>query len=267
MATSTAPYAARLTVDYPEELDRRTTLFRLIWIIPIGIIYSLLTATGNETLVTESGEQVVRSGGGITGGLWLAVLLMIVFRVRYPRWWFDFTRELTRFGARVGAYFALLTDRYPSTVEEQAVHLEIDYPDAARDLNRWLPLVKWLLAIPHYLVLVVLWPAALPLAALPASWEVTSDSIAAWVAGHVGAGRLVLIKEVDGLFADRPARGAPIAQLTVDELAALRPEGVDEYLPTVLERAGFETWVISGRHPERLVELLDRGTTAGTRIA
>jgi hypothetical protein len=86
---------------------------------------------------------------------------MIVFRVRYPRWWFDFTRELTRFGARVGAYFALLTDRYPSTVEEQAVHLEIDYPDAARDLNRWLPLVKWLLAIPHYLVLVVLWPAAL----------------------------------------------------------------------------------------------------------
>ena len=161
MAMPTAPYAARLSVDYPEQLDRLTTLFRLIWIIPIGIIYSLLTATGNETVVTETGKQVVRNGGGISSGLWLAVLLMIVFRVRYPRWWFDFTRELTRFGARVGAYFALLTDRYPSTVEEQAVHLEIDYPDAARDLNRWLPLVKWLLAIPHYLVLVVLWPAAL----------------------------------------------------------------------------------------------------------
>ncbi len=161
MATSPTPYPARLNVDYPEQLDRLTTLFRLIWIIPIGIIYSLLTATGNETVVTESGEQVVRSGGGITGGLWLAVLLMIVFRVRYPRWWFDFARELTRFGARVGAYLGLLTDRYPSTVDEQAVHLEIDYPDAARDLNRWLPLVKWLLAIPHYLVLVVLWPAAL----------------------------------------------------------------------------------------------------------
>ena len=161
MAMTTAPYAARLNVDYPEHLDRLTTLFRLIWIIPIGIILSLLTATGNETVVTETGKQVVRNGGGISSGLWLAVLLMIVFRVRYPRWWFDFTRELTRFGARVGAYFALLTDRYPSTVEEQAVHLEIDYPDAARDLNRWLPLVKWLLAIPHYLVLVVLWPAAL----------------------------------------------------------------------------------------------------------
>ena len=85
---------------------------------------------------------------------------MIVFRLRYPRWWFDFARELTRFGARVGAYLVLLTDRYPSTVEEQAVHLEIDYPDVERDLNRWLPLVKWLLAIPHYIVLVVLGLAA-----------------------------------------------------------------------------------------------------------
>ena len=81
---------------------------------------------------------------------------MILFRQRYPRWWFDFARELARFGARIGAYFALLTDEYPSTVEEQEVHLEIDYPDAERDLNRWLPLVKWLLAIPHYIVLVLL---------------------------------------------------------------------------------------------------------------
>ena len=81
---------------------------------------------------------------------------MIVFRQRYPRWWFDFARELTRFGVRVGAYLALLTDRYPSTVDEQSVHLEIDYPDVEQDLNRWLPLVKWLLAIPHVIVLVVL---------------------------------------------------------------------------------------------------------------
>jgi hypothetical protein len=160
VATPLAPYAARLNVDYPDQLDRLTTLFRLIWIIPIGIIFSLLTATGNETVVTQTGEQVRRTGGGITGGLFVATVLMIVFRVRYPRWWFDFARELTRFGARVGAYLALLTDRYPSTVDEQSVHLEIDYPDVERDLNRWLPLVKWLLAIPHYLVLVVLWLAA-----------------------------------------------------------------------------------------------------------
>jgi Domain of unknown function (DUF4389) len=161
VATPSEPYAARLDIDYPEKLDRLTTLVRVLWIIPIAIILSLLTATGNETVVTQTGERVTSTGGGIFGGLWLATVLMIVFRVRYPRWWFDFARELTRFEARVGAYLVLLTDRYPSTVEEQAVHLEIEYPDVEQDLNRWLPLVKWLLAIPHYIVLVVLWLVAI----------------------------------------------------------------------------------------------------------
>jgi Domain of unknown function (DUF4389) len=160
VATPSESYAARLNVDYADRLDRLTTLLRVIWVIPIAIILGLLTGTGNEIVVTPTGEQVTRDGGGVAGGLWLATLLMIVFRMRYPRWWFDFARELTRFGARVGAYLLLLTDRYPSTVEEQAVHLEVDYPDVERDLNRWLPLVKWLLAIPHYIVLAVLWLVA-----------------------------------------------------------------------------------------------------------
>jgi Domain of unknown function (DUF4389) len=160
VATPPESYAARLDVDHPDRLDRLTTFFRPIWAIPILVILGLLTATGNETIVTETGEQVTTSGGGISGGLWAATALMILFRQRYPRWWFDFVRELTRFGARIGAYLALLTDRYPSTVDEQAVHLEIDYPDVEHDLNRWLPLVKWLLAIPHYIVLAVLWVAA-----------------------------------------------------------------------------------------------------------
>jgi hypothetical protein len=155
VVTQSESYAARLEIDYPEGLDRFTTFFRLIWIIPIGIILAVLTATGTETMV-EAGEKIERTGGGITAGLFLATMLMIVFRQRYPRWWFDFARELTRFGARVTAYFFLLTDTYPSTVEEQSVHLEIDYPDVEQDLNRWLPLVKWLLAIPHYIVLAVL---------------------------------------------------------------------------------------------------------------
>ena len=89
-------------------------------------------------------------------GLFLATLLMILFRQRYPRWWFDFSRELTRFGYRVAVYAALLTDQYPSTVEEQSVHLEIDYPDVKTDLDRFMPLFKWLLAIPHYIVLAFL---------------------------------------------------------------------------------------------------------------
>jgi aspartokinase-like uncharacterized kinase len=113
----------------------------------------------------------------------------------------------------------------------------------------------------------VLLPAALPLDELPASWEVTSDSIAAWVAVQAGAGRLVLVKEADGLYASWPARGEPIARLTVPELAALRSRGVDEHLPAVLAGAGFETWVIGGHEPARLTDLLDRGTTTGTRIA
>jgi hypothetical protein len=156
MVTESHPYPARLDIDYPAELDRLTTFFRLIWAIPIMIVLGLITATGNETVVTETGEEVTRSGGGIAAGLFAATVLMILFRERYPRWWFDFARELARFSARVGAYLALLTDRYPSTVEEQSVHLDIDYPDVERDLNRWLPLVKWLLAIPHYIVLAVL---------------------------------------------------------------------------------------------------------------
>jgi hypothetical protein len=161
-------YAARLEIDYPEKLDRLTTYFRLIWIIPIAIILGLISGAGqtitNTVTVNEAGEvisTVSRTTGGLASGLFVATVLMIVFRQCYPRWWFDFSRELTRFGSRVGAYLVLLTDQYPSTVEEQSVHLEIDYPDAKNDLNRWLPLVKWLLVIPHFIVLFFLGIAAL----------------------------------------------------------------------------------------------------------
>jgi Domain of unknown function (DUF4389) len=144
------PYAARLTVDYSERLDRLTTLLRLVWILPIVVLLSIIDAAGEGAW----------TGGALLGGLWVATMLMLAVRVIYPRWWFDFARELTRFGGRVAAYAALLTDRYPSTVDEQSVHLEIDYPNVERDLNRWLPLVKWFLAIPHYIVLVPLWIGA-----------------------------------------------------------------------------------------------------------
>ena len=140
MSAQAENYPARLEIDYPEELNRLTTLLRIIWVIPILLILILLSG----------GEE------GIGTGLALATAAMIVVRQRYPRWWFDFARELARFEGRVTAYFALLTDQVPSTVEEQSVHIEIDYPDVEQDLNRWLPLVKWLLAIPHYIVLIIL---------------------------------------------------------------------------------------------------------------
>jgi hypothetical protein len=165
MDTQAQDYAARLEIDYADRLDRVSSVFRLIWIIPIAVVLGVLmsNATSTWTVVNQAGDtvsQVSQTGGGIVGGLFGATLLMILFRQRYPRWWFDFARELYRFSTRVGAYAALLTDRYPSTEEEQAVHLELDYPDAHGDLNRWLPLVKWLLAIPHYFVLFFLWIAA-----------------------------------------------------------------------------------------------------------
>ena len=166
--SKTAAYAARLEVDYPEKLDRLTSFFRLIWIIPIGFILGLITGSGqsvtNTVTVNQAGEVINRasqSSGGLVIGLAAATGLMILFRQRYPRWWFDFARELTRFVYRVTAYLALLTDKYPSTVEEQVVHLDIDYPEnVPADLNRWYPLFKWLFAIPHYVVLFFLFVGA-----------------------------------------------------------------------------------------------------------
>ena len=166
MTTESTPYPARLEIDFPEKLDRLTTFFRILWALPVVILLSILTAgaTSYVLTVSESGEvisKVSRSGGGIAGALFVATALMILFRQRYPRWWFDFALELNRFVFRVGAYLLLLTDRYPSTVEEQSVHLDLDYPDVERDLNRWLPLFKWIFALPHLIILPFLYFIAL----------------------------------------------------------------------------------------------------------
>jgi hypothetical protein len=156
-----APYPARLQIDYPETLNRVTTAFRIILIVPIAIVLSILTNSGGDAIQTDDGEWVTTSGTSILGALFFTTLLMILFRQRYPKWWYDFALELNRFGARVTAYFALLTDTYPSTVDTQSVHLDIDYPEnVEQDLNRWLPLVKWFLAIPHFIILFFLWIGA-----------------------------------------------------------------------------------------------------------
>ncbi len=154
------PYALRFSVDYPDRLpDKFSSFFRIFFVIPIAIVLGAIGG-GSYTWTSDTGDWWAGAAG--TGGvLFLAVLSMIVFRQKYPRWWWDFNIMLMRFQARVWAYLALMRDEYPSTDEEQSVHLEADYPDVVKDLNRWMPLVKWFLAIPHYIVLFFLVIAAI----------------------------------------------------------------------------------------------------------
>ena len=159
-SSATPPeYPVRYSVDYPDrDLNRLTSAFRIFTVIPIAIVAGTV---GAGSLSVTAGHHGTYGAAGAGGLLALGPLLMILFRKKYPRWWFDWNLELLRFEARVGVYFALMTDTYPSTDEHQSVHLDIDYPDVERDLGRGMPLVKWLLAIPHYLVLIALYIGAI----------------------------------------------------------------------------------------------------------
>ena len=155
---SAQPYPVQFSVGYPDrELNRLTSAFRIFVAIPILIVAG--TLGGHESYA--SGARSWSIAGGTAGLLFLAPLLMILFRQKYPRWWFDWNLQLMRFSARVGVYLALMDDQYPSTDEEQSVRLDFPYPDARNGLNRWLPIVKWLLAIPHFIVLLFLSLAAI----------------------------------------------------------------------------------------------------------
>ena len=152
-----ASYPVQFGVDFPDRpLNRLTTGFRIFAAIPILIV--LGTLSGETLQANEHTTQYMLVTGG--GVLFLPLVLMLVFRQKYPRWWFDWNINFLRFSNRVTAYLALLDDRYPSTDEEQSVHLEFAYPDALQ-LNRWLPLIKWLFALPHYFVLIFLGIGAL----------------------------------------------------------------------------------------------------------
>ena len=152
-------FPATLSIDYVDtERNRLAVFFRIFMIIPITIVIGMVGGS-----FANYYDQSYTSFGDYTAGsvalLFMPILLMIVFRQKYPRWWFDFNFELLKFSTRVGAYMGLLTDEYPSTDEEQGVYLTLEYPDATK-LNRWLPLVKWFLAIPHYIVLSLLFMVA-----------------------------------------------------------------------------------------------------------
>src|SRR6202140_3171536 len=142
-------YPVQFDVDFPSRpLGRLSTAFRFIVAIPIVVLLTMLSGEAFGDGNNERNSLVI--GGA---AVFLPLVVMIVFRQKYPRWWFDWNLELQRFSTRVGAYLALMDDRYPSTTDHQSVHLDYAYPDAGRELNRWLPLVKWFLAIPHYIVL------------------------------------------------------------------------------------------------------------------
>jgi hypothetical protein len=141
-----------VSIDYPDRpLSRLTSFFRIFTVIPIAIV--LATVSGGGTWESSSSGHATTVAAGAGGLLFFGPLLMILFRQKYPRWWFDWNLELQRLGTRVGTYLALMNDQYPSTDEQQWLRLDYAYPDATTDLNRWLPLVKWFLAIPHYIVL------------------------------------------------------------------------------------------------------------------
>jgi hypothetical protein len=149
-ASYPAEYPVQFWIDYPDRpLNRLTTFFRIFTVIPIAIVLGVIS--GGTWQTTDQTTTVVATSAG--GLLFFGPLLMILFRQKYPRWWFGWNLELQRFSNRIGTYLALMNDQYPSTDEHQWLHLEYPYPDAAIDLNRWLPLVKWFLAIPHYIVL------------------------------------------------------------------------------------------------------------------
>lgn len=145
-----ASYPAKLTVEYTPVHDRWTACLRIFYAVPIVIIWALLfTGPGGGSSDHGSGSGAAW-GAGI---VFLPALLMIVFRQKYPRWWYDWNLNLMKFGMRVAAFVLLLRDEYPSTDEEQAVRVDFPYPDARAGIDRWLPLVKWLLALPHYFCL------------------------------------------------------------------------------------------------------------------
>jgi hypothetical protein len=144
-------YPVTFSVEYPDrDLDRLTTAFRIITVIPIAVILALLSGSWGRY------DAWAPIAGAAAGIVFIPTALMILFRKKYPRWWYDWNLELLRFTNRVGVYLLLMDDRYPSTDEKQSVHLDFPYPDVERDLERGLPIVKWLLAIPHYIVLAIL---------------------------------------------------------------------------------------------------------------
>ena len=227
-------YPVNLSVEYPDRpLDRLSTAFRIFVAIPIMIVLGTVSGTTWSYYSSSGTVHVVAGAGGL---LFLGPLLMILFRQKYPRWWFDWNLELQRFTNRVLVYVLLMDDRYPSTDQEQGLRLDYVYPDVPRELNRFLPLVKWLLVIPHFIVLAFLWIAVTPV-------RTSSPSISvAYPTSRPGT-------SVMALFAPAvPAKGIPRAR------ARGFPVGVSR-----IEYSAVMPWLRSGDRVTAAVRMADTG--------
>ena len=219
-------YPVNLSVEYPDRpLDRLSTAFRIFVAIPIMIVLGAVSGTTWSYYSSSGTVHVVAGAGGL---LFLGPLLMILFRQKYPRWWFDWNLELQRFTNRVLVYVLLMDDRYPSTDQEQGLHLDYAYPDVPRELNRFLPLVKWLLAIPHYIVLAFLWIAVTPV-------RTSSPSISvAYPTSTPGTSVRALLAPV------MPAKGIPSARARGFPVGVSRIGVPESLLMVAARRAGTD---------------------------
>jgi hypothetical protein len=116
MAMGPVTYPVEFSVDYPDRsLNRLTSAFRIFVAIPILIVLGTVSG-GTWQWSSGRGTTLVAAGAG--GLLFVAPLLMILFRRKYPRWWFDWNLELQRFTNRVLAYILLMDDHYPATDQQ-----------------------------------------------------------------------------------------------------------------------------------------------------
>jgi hypothetical protein len=149
-------YPVSFEVEYPEQLDRLSTAFRIILYIPVAIFLALIGGQAANYGDFDDARAISLGGGG---GIVLAIWAAVIVRQYVPHWMFDFQVALMRFEARAAGYLALLTDRFPAFEGEYPINFDVRYPER---LNRWkVAIWKIITSIPHIIILIFLYLAAI----------------------------------------------------------------------------------------------------------